>query len=130
MASLRVSLIAIAALLASSASIHAQRVEIQAQPRLVRPNLELTLLPADAVEKLNLNNEQKEKYARIETAYKDQVKLAEEKNRADLVSVTDRAKIREAAEGMQATRAKTREDHLAKIEPILNADQKTLFAQI
>jgi hypothetical protein len=129
MITLRVSLVAMALLVAPAVPALAQRVQVQPQPKGIR-TAEPALLTVAAFADLKLNEEQRDKYAKIETDYKEKVKAAQEKYRADIVGLNDRAKAREAMETMQAATAKAREDHLAKIEPILNAEQKKLFAQI
>lgn len=126
---LRVSLFSLAVLAATAAPVLAQRVEIQLQPKVVRPG-EAPLLTAAAINDLKLSDEQRDKYAKIESDFKDKVKAAQEKQRTDLAGVNERAKVREAVEAFQAATAKAREDRLAKVESLLNADQKKQFAQI
>lgn len=114
----------------------AQRVKIEVQPDQVRPKVILgglgdtPLLTPDAVAKLKLTDKQKTDYAKIETDYKDKTKAAQEKFRADIKGLNDRTKYKEVFDALQADTKKAREDSLAKVEPILTADQKTVFAQV
>lgn len=124
----RFALVAIVATLASFAPAFGQRVPGQPQGFVKRG--ETPLLSADAVEKLKFSGEQKDKYAKIETDYKEKIKAAQEKFRADIAGLTERGKYKEVFEKMQTDTKKAREDHLAKVEPILNAEQKTVFAQV
>jgi Spy/CpxP family protein refolding chaperone len=128
----RFLLVGAAIVLASSAPAWAQRVEIQ--PRQVQPKIalgrgEVSLLTAEAIEKLKLSNEQKEKYTKIEGDYRDQVKVVQDKFRLDIQGL-DRTKIREASEKQQVDSKKIRDDQLGKVEALLNAEQKTVFAQV
>lgn len=118
------------AVLGIAAPVFAQRVEVQ--PIQVRPGLqtEAPLLSAEAVEKLKLTVDQNEKYTKLEAEYKDKAKAALEGFRAAVQGVRDREKYKEAQEKLAQDSKKAREDSLAKVEPILNADQKTVFAQV
>jgi hypothetical protein len=120
----------------SAAPALAQRIQIEVQPEQVRPKIvlgaqaETPLLTPEAVEKLKFTDKQKESYTKIETDYKDKSKTAQEKFRTDIQGVRDREKYKEALDKMQADTKKAREDSLAKIEPLLTADQKTVFAEV
>ncbi len=130
MKALRLSLAALTAALISYTPAFGQRVE--AQPIQIQPvrGGEAPLLTPDAVEKLKFTNEQKEKYTKIDADYRDKAKAAQDKFRADIQGVRDREKYKEAQEKMATDTKKAREDQLAKIEPLLSAEQKTVFAQV
>ena len=116
-----------------AAPVFAQRIQIEVQPEQVRPKLaqpEAPLLTADALEKLKLTADQKEKYGKIEADYKDKYTAAKTAYSAAIQGVRDREKFKEAQDKLQADTKKAREDHLAKVEPILTTDQKTVFAQV
>jgi Spy/CpxP family protein refolding chaperone len=87
------------------------------------------LLSTDAVAKLNLTAEQKEKYTKIEDEFKDKQKAAGEKAREAFQS-KDRDKIQEALQAMRADSEKLRTDYLAKVEGLLTADQKKTFDEV
>jgi Spy/CpxP family protein refolding chaperone len=130
----RFLLVGAAIVLASAAPAWAQRVEIEVQRGQVQPKIalgrgEVSLLTAEAIEKLKLSNEQKEKYTKIEGDYRDQVKVVQDKFRMDIQGL-DRTKIREASEKQQVDSKKIRDDQLGKVEAILNREQKTVFAQV
>jgi Spy/CpxP family protein refolding chaperone len=124
-------LLALATLVASATPAFAQRVPVQPQPKVIggRPGTD-ALLPADGVQKLKFTDEQKDKYTKIETEYKDKMKAAQDKYRNDVTTANDRTKAKEFAEEMRTSQTKAREAQLAKVETILDADQKKLFAQI
>ncbi len=124
---LRWSLLAMFALLVSFAPAFGQRVQVQPKGILLGRG-EASLLPAEGVEKLKLTAEQKEKYTKIETDYKELVKTAQDKFRAEVQG--DRAKAKEAQEKLQADTKKAREDQLAKVEATLTGEQKTVLAQV
>ncbi|MSQ93126.1 MAG: hypothetical protein EXR98_01070 [Gemmataceae bacterium] len=130
MKALRFLLVGTTVLFASAVPALAQRVEVQ--PIQIRPGLQadVPLLTAEAVEKLKFTNEQKDKYAKVETDYKEKNKAVQDKFRADIQGVRDREKYKDAIEKQQTYSKKAREDSLAKVEPILTADQKTVFAQV
>lgn len=130
MKALRFLLAGVMALLASAAPALAQRVK--AQPIQIRPVLQgdVPLLTAEAVEKLKFSNEQKEKYAKVEAEFKEKNKAVQDKFRADIQGVRDREKYKEALEKQQTDSKKAREDSLAKVEPLLTADQKAVFGQV
>jgi Spy/CpxP family protein refolding chaperone len=87
------------------------------------------LLTAEAVEKLKLSADQKEKYAKIEDDYKDKAKAGGEKIREAFQS-KDKDKIKDALTGLKTDREKLRGDYLAKVEALLNDDQKKTFADV
>lgn len=116
-----------------AAPVFAQRIQIEVQPEQVRPKLvqpDATLLTADALEKLKLTADQKEKYGKIEADYKDKYTAAKTAYSAAIQGVRDREKFKEAQEKLQADTKKAREEQLAKVEPLLTADQKAVFAQV
>lgn len=122
--------IASLAMLGVATLAQAQRAEakkIALQPRL---GADAPLLSADAIEKLKLTAEQKDKYGKIETEYKDKAKSAQEKFRTDIQNLNDRTKYKEVLEKFQADTKKAREDALGKVAPILTAEQKTVFTQV
>jgi len=83
------------------------------------------LLPPDAVEKLKLMGDQKDKYANIEQAYKESYKALDTKMQ-DARKDADRAKVRELM-----TEAETlRKDTLSKVEGFLTADQKKVLDEV
>lgn len=127
---LRFVLVGAAILLASALPAFAQRVQVQ--PKVIqRLGGDAPLLSADALEKLKLTGEQKDKYTKIEAEYKDKSKSAQDQYRQDLRGAAgDRAKLKEVQEKSQADSKKLREDTLAKVEPILTADQKKAFAEV
>ncbi len=129
MKTFRFALIGTIVLLGAS-SAFAQRVP--AQPVQGRIGLfgDAPLLTPDAVEKLKFTNEQKDKYTKIDADYKAKAKAAQDAWRTALTGLRDREKFKEAQEKFQTDTKKAREDSLAKVEPILSAEQKTVFAQV
>jgi Spy/CpxP family protein refolding chaperone len=126
---LRLALVGVIALCAASPAF-AQRVEAQPSIKLqpgIRPLGDAPLLMPEAVEKLKLTAEQKEKYTKIEADYKDAAKSVQEAFRKNLAGG---GVNKEAFEKLQADTKKTREDSLAKVEPLLTAEQKTVFAEV
>src|SRR5262249_50395538 len=87
------------------------------------------LLSTDAVAKLNLTAEQKEKYTTIEDEFKDKQKAAGEKAREAFQS-KDREKIQEALQNMRTDSEKLRTEYLTKVEGLLNAEQKKTFEDV
>jgi Spy/CpxP family protein refolding chaperone len=87
------------------------------------------LLSPDAVDKLKLTAEQKEKYTKIEDEFKDKQKAAGEKMR-EAFQGKDREKIQEALQTLRSDGEKLRTDYLAKVEGILNAEQKKTFEDV
>jgi Spy/CpxP family protein refolding chaperone len=113
----------------AAAPAFAQRVEAQPSIKVqpgIRPLGDLLLAP-DAVEKLRLTADQKEKYTKIEADYKDAAKAVQDAFRTAIQGKGDR---KEAIDKMQTDAKKAREDSLAKVEPLLTAEQKTVFAQV
>jgi Spy/CpxP family protein refolding chaperone len=111
------------------------QIQIEVQPIQIRPGLggiptDAPLLTPAALEKLKLTADQKEKYGKIEGDYKDKTKAAQDTYRTAIQGNRDREKIKEAQDKLQADSKKAREDSLAKVEPILTGDQKTVFAQV
>jgi hypothetical protein len=88
-----------------------------------------SLLSADAIEKLKLSAEQKEKYTKIDDEYKDKAKANGEKVREALKGA-DKDKIAEAFQNSRTEGQKLREDYLAKVEGLLSADQKKTFEEV
>jgi Spy/CpxP family protein refolding chaperone len=126
---LRFVLVGTIVMLASALPAIAQRVQVQ--PKLIQRQGDSPLLTADAIEKLKFSTEQKDKYTKIETDYKDKAKASQEQLRDDLkAAIGDRAKLKEIYDKMQSAGKKIREDHLAKVEPILTVDQKKVFEQV
>jgi Spy/CpxP family protein refolding chaperone len=123
---------AAALLMLGTSSVFAQRVQVQ--PGVAQPIFgarDLPLLNADGLEKLKLSAEQKTKYAKIEADYKDKNKALQAQRQTDLQNLGgDRTKAKEVFEKFQADTKKAREDALAKVEPLLTAEQKTVFAQV
>ena len=123
---LRFGLVALAAFLATLAPVSAQE-----QPKRIQGRLgDAPLLSAEAVEKLKLTAEQKDKYAKIEGDFKEKSKAAQDKFIEDVKGLRDREKYKELTEKFQSDKTKVRDDQLAKVEPILTAEQKTVFAQV
>ena len=125
--------LALAIVMLGASSLFAQRIEVQ--PIQLQPGGfglfgDVPLLTPDAVEKLKFTNEQKEKYTKIEAAYKEKNKAAQDAYRTSIMGVRDREKFKEALDKFQTDSKKAREDHLGKVEPILTAEQKTVFAQV
>lgn len=121
--------LAATALLLAVAPAFAQRIEVQPKGVVVGRG-DLPLLSTESVEKLKLTADQKDKYTKIEAEYKEKAKGAQEKFRTDIAGLNDRAKYREVFEKFQEDTKKAREDSLAKVEPILTADQKAVFTQV
>lgn len=88
-----------------------------------------SLLSAEAIEKLKLSAEQKEKYTKLDEEYKDKAKANGEKVREALKGA-DKDKIAEAFQNSRAEGQKLREDYLAKVEGFLSADQKKTFEEV
>ena len=127
----RFAIVAMAAALASVVPAYGQRVEVQpVQPGRLLVRGDVSLLAVEAVEKLKLTAEQKDKYAKLDTEYKEKSKSAQDKFIEDVKGNRDREKIKEANDKLQADKKKLRDDLLAKVEPILTAEQKTVFAQV
>jgi Spy/CpxP family protein refolding chaperone len=123
---LRLVLVGVIAMFAA-----APRVEAQATTKL-QPGIGLVggnapLLTPDAVEKLKLTAEQKDKYGKIEGDYKEKTKTIQDGFRTILQGGGDR---KEAIDKMQTDLKKIREDSLAKVEPLLTGEQKTVFTQV
>lgn len=104
--------------------------QVEVRPVLQPRQAETPLLTSEAVEKLKFTGDQKDKFAKIEAEYKDKYKAVQDKFRADIQGLRDREKYKEAQEKQQADSKKAREDGLAKVESLLTADQKTVFAQV
>lgn len=133
MQSLRFSLVAMAALFAAVLPAFGQRVpaqpaEAQAKAREIRG--EQALLAAEAIEKLKFTTEQKEKYVKIDGEFKEKLKTTQDKIREDMKAIRDREKVKEWQEKLKTEWKKVRDDHLGKIEPILTAEQKTVFTEV
>jgi len=88
-----------------------------------------SLLSAEALEKLKLSAEQKEKYTKFDEEYKDKAKANGEKIREAFQS-KDKDKIAEAMQSLRTEGQKLREDYLAKVEGFLNSDQKKTFDEV
>lgn len=103
------------------------QIEVQGQNVQIIPAFGTAgpLLTPDAIEQLKLTAEQKDKFAKIETEYKDQQKAAGDKLR-DAFTNKDRKAIQEAS----AESAKVRTDALAKVEALLSDEQKKTFEQV
>lgn len=84
------------------------------------------LLTPDALEKLKLTAEQKDKYGKIEADYKEKSKAVQDGFRTALKG----GNAKDALDKMQADAKKARDDSLAKVEPLLTEEQKTVFAQV
>jgi Spy/CpxP family protein refolding chaperone len=87
------------------------------------------LLSSEAVEKLKLTAEQKEKYTKIEDEFKEKQKGSREKIR-DAIQSKDKDKIQEAIQGLRTDGEMLRSDYLAKVEALLTAEQKKTFADV
>jgi Spy/CpxP family protein refolding chaperone len=87
------------------------------------------LLPADGLEKLKLTDEQRKKYDKIESEYKDKQKEASDKLR-DMIQSGNAQGIIEAVQNMRDDQQKLRNDYLAKVEGILTDEQKKTFAEV
>jgi Spy/CpxP family protein refolding chaperone len=83
------------------------------------------LLTAEGIEKLKLTAEQKEKFDKINTEYQDKAKAAGEKLREALQN-----KDAQALQNLRTDGQKLRDDYLAKVEPILTAEQKKIFEEV
>ncbi len=88
-----------------------------------------SLLSADALDKLKLTADQKTKYDAINSEYTDKQKGNMEKIREAFQS-KDAEKIKSATETLRADGQKLRTEYLAKVEPILTADQKKIFEEV
>lgn len=88
-----------------------------------------SLLTAEAVEKLKLSADQKEKYTKIDDEYKDKAKANGEKLREAFQS-KDKDKIADALQSLRTDGEKLRTDYLAKVEGLLSADQKKTFEEV
>ena len=128
MKTFRFAFAAMVATLVLIAPAFGQRPQVRAQP--ARGGDAPPLLAADALEKLKLTSEQKEKYTKIEADYNEKTRAAQDAYRAAIGGVRDREKAKEAQEKMQTATKKAREDQLAKVEPILSPEQKTVFTQV
>src|SRR5262249_4229282 len=87
------------------------------------------LLSTDALDKLKLSADQKEKYEKIAAEFADKAKANGEKMREAFQS-QDKDKIREALQGLRTDGEKLRTDALAKVESLLTADQKKIFDDV
>ncbi len=127
-------LFAVVASLAIVGASHAQRVQVQ--PRQAQPIRERllggpSLVSPEGIEKLRLTADQKEKFAKIDTEFKDQTKSAQETMRNAIKDAgRDREKFKEATDKLEAATKKSREDGLAKFESILTAEQKKVLVQV
>ena len=111
---------------ADPVQIQVNPVQIQVQPfgRAGGP-----LLTPEAVDKLKLSAEQKEKYAKIDEEYKDKQKAAGEKLK-EAIQGQDRAKILEAYQNQRTEAEKLRNDSLKKVEALLGDEQKKTFEEV
>lgn len=87
------------------------------------------LLSADAVEKLKLTADQKDKFDKIAAEFADKAKASGEKIREAFQS-QDKDKIREAVQGLRTDAEKLRTDYLGKVEALLTADQKKVLDEV
>lgn len=85
------------------------------------------LLSTDAVGKLNLTAEQKEKYEKISTEYAEKSKENSAKARD---AFKDKDKFKENLEAMRTESQKLRTDYLAKVEGLLTSEQKKTFEEV
>jgi Spy/CpxP family protein refolding chaperone len=101
------------------------------QPDRLQPGIGLAgnvpLLTPQAVDMLKLTADQKDKFSKIDADYKQGVVSIRDAFRKSIPGGGDR---KDAIDKMQTDSKKLREDSLAKIEPLLNAEQKTVFAQV
>jgi Spy/CpxP family protein refolding chaperone len=120
--------------LATSAAVSAQGIQVQVQPKVVqvRPKVQPddSLLPADALQKLKLTNEQNEKYGKLDTEYKEKAKAANDKYQNDIKELRDREQFKDAKDKMQDATKKARDAGLGKLEPILTAEQKAVLKEV
>ena len=101
-----------------------QRKKVEAQPLQSRLGVG-DLLSAKAIEKLNLDKDQKEKFDKINQEYGEKRKEAMTKLR-DFAKDRDREKLKEALESQKNLRG----DYLAKVEKILTDTQKKTFEEV
>src|SRR5262249_46079000 len=87
------------------------------------------LLSSEAVDKLKLTAEQKEKYTKIEEEFKEKQKASGEKLREAFQS-KDKDKIKDAFQNVRGDAEKLRTDYLTKVESLLTAEQKKTFADV
>lgn len=87
------------------------------------------LLSTDALDKLKLTAEQKQKYDTIASDFADKAKASGEKVREAFQS-QDKDKIRETLQGLRADAEKLRTDALGKVEALLTADQKKVLDEV
>lgn len=113
--------------LAQRVKVEPKRIDVQ-PGALQRPGA--GLLSPDALEKLKLTADQKDKYGKVETEYKDKSKTVQDDFRTALMNINDRTKFKEIQEKFQADTKKVREDALTKVEGFLTKDQKEVFAQV
>ncbi|MBI2808171.1 MAG: hypothetical protein HYX68_24560 [Planctomycetes bacterium] len=139
MKALRFVLIGALVVVASAVPALAQRVKVQrvknvqrvqVQPRPIQRLGGAVLLTPEAIEKLKLTAEQKDKYAKIDEKFKDATKAAQDAFRTAIQGVRDREKYKEANAKLQEDTKKARDDGFAKTEAILTAEQKTVLAQV
>lgn len=84
-----------------------------------------SLLTAEALEKLKLTAEQKEKYTKVDEEFKDKAKANGEKVREAFKN-----KDMDALKTMRADSEKLRTDYLAKVEGLLTSEQKKVFEEV
>jgi Spy/CpxP family protein refolding chaperone len=87
------------------------------------------LLSQDALDKLKLTADQKEKYDKIAAEYGEKQKASGEKIREAFQS-KDADKIREALQGLRTDADKVRTEYLGRVESLLTAEQKTTFNEV
>jgi hypothetical protein len=128
--------VAAAAMIVSAGSARADNAQVQIQipgqpvaGQAIGFGAGGVLLPPAAVEKLQLTAEQKEKFATIEVEFKDKQKAASDKLQETLKG-GDRAKNQEAIQTFRTESAKSRDESLAKVESLLNDEQKKTLAQV
>jgi len=85
------------------------------------------LLGSDALAKLNLTADQKEKYEAISAEYAEKAKENSAKLRD---AFKDREKLKENLEAMRTESQKLRTDYLAKVEGLLTSEQKKTFEEV
>jgi hypothetical protein len=136
MSVLRIALCGGATLALGLAFVDAQQpavnpVQVEAQRVKAQP-LQRTggdLLPAAGLEKLDLNKDQKDKYAKLNEAYQD--KQREAKAKVDeALQAKDRTKLKEAVDNQRTTLEKARADALDKLKGSLTDAQKKTLEQV
>lgn len=87
------------------------------------------LLAPEALEKLKLTSQQKEKFEKVNNEFKDKAKDAAGKIR-EAFQNKDKDKIREAFQSLRTDMEKLRNDSLAKVEAFLTDEQKKVFQEV